>query len=233
MATARRNRVRMYAACMCSTLLLLGLSGCFLQDAWNKAVKEIEGTDQPEKPVEPKRPTKAARPVNHAKVAEPAPEPTQQELVEYVRGKLLGLSPSDGFNDNLDVKFDAASGTLTVIQPESRCDHFLGSLDANNLSWDIFDPSDAHNSREELLRLTVTSVSGKTARACFDKKGQPEEGTSANRIRLLFSLAKSEEISGFKKNMATAMKKLIVQSGGAPEKEIFPEPKSKPEHAKK
>jgi len=223
-------------ACLCAASLLFGLNGCFLQNAWNAAVKQLEGTDQteqPEKSAQPTRPAKAARPASHAKIAEPVPEPTEQELAEYVRGKLLGLSPSDGFNDNLDVRFDPASGTLTVIQPQGRCDHYLGSLDANNLTWDIFDPGDTHNGREELLRLTITSVSGKTARACIDKKGQPEEGTSTNRIRMLFLLAKSEEISGFEKNMATAMRKLIVQTGGAQEKEIFAEPKDKTGHAKK
>jgi hypothetical protein len=192
--------------------------------------KDTAQTDQPAKSGQPKRPTKA--PIR-AKVADPAPEPTQQELVEYVRGKLLTLSPSDGYNDNLDVKFDPSSGTLTVNQPDGHCDHFLGSLDANNLSWDIFDPSDAHNSREALLRLTITSVSGKAARACFDKKGQPDEGSSTNRIRLLFSLAGPEEISGFKVKMAKAMRELIAASGGAQEKEIFPDSKDKPGHAKK
>jgi hypothetical protein len=230
MATARGNRTKEFAACLCAGSLLLGLSGCFLKDAWNSATKETEQTEQPTKTTQPKRPTKA--PVR-TKVADSTPEPTQQELIEYVRGKLLALSPSDGFNDNLDVRFDPSSGTLTVIQPDGRCDHFLGSLDANNLYWDTFDPSDPHYSREELLRLTITSVSGKAARACFDKKGQPQEGTSTNRVRLLFSLEKSEQFSGFKGNMAKAMRKLIVLSGGAPENEIFPEPKSKQKQGKK
>lgn len=227
-ATARRYRAGRYTACFCAAALLTGLCGCSMQGVRDEMNKLTALTEQPKESVQPARPTKAAKPANHAKVAEPAPEPTQQELVEYVRGKLLGLSPGDGFNDNIDVRFDPSSSTLTVIQPESRCDHFLNSLDANNLSWDVFDPSDAHNSREELLRLTITSVSGKTARACFDKKGQPEEGTSTNRIRLLFSLAKSEQFSGFKGNMAKAMRKLIVLSGGTPEKDIFPDSHSKP-----
>ena len=36
----------------------------------------------------------------------PKPEPTEAELVEYVRGALLSLSPNDGINDNLEVRYD-------------------------------------------------------------------------------------------------------------------------------
>jgi hypothetical protein len=177
--------------------------------------------------VEP-APLKKAKSASHAKVADPLPEPTQQELVEYLRGKLLALSPSDGFNDNVDVRFNSSTSTLTVIQPNSRCDHFLASLDANNLSWDIFDPSGSDDSGRELLRLTATSVSGKQARACLDVKGQPEEGASTNRVRLLFSLAKSEQVPGFRVKMVKVVKKLIILSGGTPEKDIFPDSHSKP-----
>jgi hypothetical protein len=181
----------------------------------------------PPAPIVPPAPPKITKPVIHA-IAEPEPEPTQQELVEYLRGKLLALSPGDGVNDNVDVRFDPATSTLTVSQPNSRCDHFLSALDAGNVSWDAFDPSDSHASRDELLRLTVTSVSGKAARACFDEKGQPEEGVSTNRVRLLFSRAKSEEIPGFREQMAKVVKKLIILSGGVEGKEVYSEPHPKP-----
>jgi hypothetical protein len=193
-------------------------------------------SQQPAEPVQPDQPAevaKTAKPARHAKAAEPAPEPSQQELVEYLRGKLLSLSPGDGINDNVDVRFDSSTSTLTVIQPNSRCDHFLASLDANNISWDIFDPSGANDSGRELLRLTVTSVSGKTARSCFDVKGQPEDGATTNRVRLLFSLAKSEQIPGFQGKMAKVIKKLIVQSGGVEEKEFFQDTHTNPRSGNK
>jgi hypothetical protein len=40
-------------------------------------------------------------------------------------------------------------------------------------------------------------------------------------VRLLFSYAKSEQVSGFQDKMMKVMKKLIVLSGGAPERDIF------------
>ncbi len=193
-------------------------------------------TEQPTEPAPPAQPTKpaiAVKPARHAKAVDPLEEATQQDLVDYLHGKLLALSPSDGINDNLEVKFDPSTSTLTVLQPGSRCNQFLNSLDINNMSWDIFDPSDAINSREALLRLTVTSVSGKTARACFGEKGKPEEGVSTNRVRLLFSLAKSEQIPGFQNKMTKVVKKLIVLSGGAQEKDIFQQSGSSPSSANK
>jgi hypothetical protein len=186
----------------------------------------------------PEPPAKAAKPAGHAKAstpaaeeADPQPEPTQEELVEYVRGKLLTLSPSDGFNDNVEVRFDPSTSTLTVIQPISRCDLFMSALDASNITWDTFDPSDDQNARPVLLRLTTASVSGKKARACFDVRGQPEEGTSTNRVRLLFSLAKAEQLPGFQERMTKTMKALILLSGGVEGKEFFPDSQAKP-HSK-
>jgi hypothetical protein len=164
---------------------------------------------------------KVTKHTGHGKSAEPKPEPTQDELIEYLRGKLLSLSPNDGYNDNLEVRFDPSTSVLTIIQPNNRCDHFLNALDTNNISWDIFNPSDTHETREELLRLTVTSSSGKTARACFDKKGRPEEGVTTNRVRLLFSLAKTEQVPGFRDKIVKCLKELVVLSGGTPENDIF------------
>jgi hypothetical protein len=42
-----------------------------------------------------------------------------------------------------------------------------------------------------------------------------------NRVRLLFSLARTNAISGFTDKMDTAIKKLIALAGGMPEKDIF------------
>jgi len=72
----------------------------------------------------------------------PKPEPTESDLVEYIRGQLLSLSPSDGINDNLEVRYDQTNKVLTVITPSGHCDMFITSLDPNNAVWDVFDPSD-------------------------------------------------------------------------------------------
>lgn len=117
-------------------------------------------------------PACSAQTATHKKKTPPKPEPTAPELFEYIRGALLSLSPEDGINDNLDVTFDVAKGVLTVRQPGGHCDEFFGSLDANDIVWDDFDPSDSRNTRERLVRVTMVSMSGKTARTCYDKSNQ-------------------------------------------------------------
>jgi hypothetical protein len=167
-------------------------------------------------PVTPATPA----PAHHAKSA-PKPEPTPQELVEYIRGKLLTLSASDSINDYLDVTFDPKTTALTITQPSGHCDQFMNALDSGSLAWDIFDPGDQHNSREELLRLTVTSQSGKIARTCYDKENHEDKTITTNRARFLFSMRKVEQFPGFQDKITKAVKKLIVDSGGAEGKELF------------
>lgn len=157
----------------------------------------------------------------HAKKADPKPEPTQEELVEYIRGKFLALTPSDGYNDNLEVAFDPATAALTVTQPDGRCENYLNALDANSMIWEIFDPGDTHDLREKLLRLTITSVSGKKARSCYDRENHPDSSANPNRVRFLFSTGKADEFPGFQRDLAKAFKKLIALSGGLPEKNLF------------
>ena len=232
MANARISRPRRYVAYICSALLLAGLTACSEREARQDLQAAIKKLDvekkQPELALPPAQPLPPAKTAKHSKVAaEPVPMPTQQELADYLRGKLLAASPSDGINDNLEVKFDPYRSTLTVIQPIGRCDIYLGALDTNNLSWDLFDPSGGSNSGRELLRLSATSVSGKTARACFDDKGKPERGTSTNRVRLLFSLAKAESVPGFQDKIMKTVKKLIILAGGVEGKELFQEPHGK------
>jgi len=166
-------------------------------------------------------PACSAQTAAHKKKAAPKPEPTAPELFEYIRGALLSLSPEDGINDNLEVTFNLATSVLTVTQPGGHCDEFFNALNANDVVWDDFDPSDAHQTRERLLRLTLVSVSGKAARTCYDKAGNVDTTVPANRIRLLFSYNKADQWPDFQKKLSTAIKKLIVLSGGAPENDIF------------
>lgn len=166
-------------------------------------------------------PACSAQTATHKKGADPKPEPTQPELVEYIRGALLALSPNDGIDDNIDVNFDSTSNVLTVTQPSGHCDFFLGSLNANNVIWDVYDPSDTDRTREKLLRLTLVSVSGKAARTCYDGANHVDATMLVNRARFLFSLPKADATPGFQDKMAKAFKKLIAFSGGNPEKDIF------------
>jgi hypothetical protein len=52
----------------------------------------------------------SAQTATHKKKAPPKPEPTAQELFEYIRGALLSLSPEDGINDNLEVNVRCSDG---------------------------------------------------------------------------------------------------------------------------
>ena len=74
-----------------------------------------------------------------------------------------------------------------MTTPSGRCDVFLASLNPNNIVWDTFDPSDSDRQREKLVRLTMVSVLGKTARTCYDKQDHVEYGhqSRANRARFL------------------------------------------------
>lgn len=178
---------------LCAVVMLLALSACCAQTA----------------------------PSNHHAKKPPKPEPTQQELFDYVRGQLLTLSPSDGVNDNREVTYNMTTSVLSVTRPDGRCDIFLGQLDSNSSLWEVFDPSDSYRTREQLLRLTLTSLNGRKARTCYDKNNQVDTTIADNRARLLFSLARTNAISGFTDKMDTAIKKLITLAGGTPEKEIF------------
>ena len=75
--------------------------------------------------------------------------------------------------------------------------------------------------REQILRLTLTSLSGKKARTCYDKNNQVDPSVPANRARLLFSLAMSNAVPGFTDKLGKAVKKLVALAGGSAEKELF------------
>jgi hypothetical protein len=157
----------------------------------------------------------------HKKKPQTKPEPTALELYAYIRGSLLAYSPDDRLNDTLEVALDTTSTVLTIKQPDGHCDIFLNALDANTLIWDVYDASDSMASRQPLARLTVISVPGKSARTCYDTDNEIDTTISGNRARLLFSWGKIPDGSGFQAKMTKAMKKLIAQSGGSAEKDIF------------
>ena len=157
----------------------------------------------------------------HPKKAAPKPEPTQQELFDYIRAKLLALSPSDGINDNQEVTFDAATSILSITQPDGRCDIYLSAIDANSAVWEVYDPSETNHTREELLRLTLTSLSAKKARTCYDSHNQVDPAIAPNHVRLLFSLEKANTIPDFPETMGKAIKKLVALAGGTAEKKLF------------
>jgi hypothetical protein len=155
------------------------------------------------------------------KKAPPKPEATPTELFEYVRGALLAYSPDDRVNDNLEVSIDPTNTVITVKQPDGHCDIFLSALDANTISWDVYDATDSSQTRAPLARMTVVSAAGKTARTCYDTDNNVDQAIPSTRARFLFSWDRIPESSGLQTKMTKAMKKLIKLSGGYAEKNIF------------
>jgi hypothetical protein len=153
--------------------------------------------------------------------SEPKPTATAPELFEYVRSALLLLSPDDGINDNREVTMDWTTHVMTITQPGGRCDIFMSALNSNEVSWDIFDPSDANQTRGDLVRLTMISISGTRARTCYDKTGLEDTSVPTNRVRFLFSYSKANQWTGFQAKFSKAMKKLVVLCGGMPEVQLF------------
>jgi len=166
-------------------------------------------------------PACSAQTSTHKARPEPKPNATAPELFEYVRSALLLLTPEDGVNDNLEVSFNWDTNVMTIAQPGGHCDLFMNALNGNDVAWDVFDPSDSHESREKLVRLTLVSVSGSRARTCYDKQENVDEDVPTNRIRFLFAFSKADQWPGFQAKLTKALKKLIVLSGGAGEVKLF------------
>ncbi len=152
---------------------------------------------------------------------EPKATASAPELFEYVRSALLLLTPEDGVNDNQEVTMNWTTNVMTIAQPGGHCDLYVNALNPNDVAWDVFDPSDAHESREKLVRLTLVSVSGTKARTCYDKADRVDESVPTNRIRFLFSYQKADQWPNFQAKLTKALKKLIVLSGGTENKEKF------------
>jgi hypothetical protein len=157
----------------------------------------------------------------YKKKAAPKPEPTPTELFEYIRGALLAYSADDRVNDNLEVSIDPTNTVITIKQPDGQCNIFLNALDANTISWDVYDASDSAQTRAPLARMTVVSTAGKRARTCYDIDNNPDPSIPSTYARFLFSWDKIPESSGLQTKMTKAMKKLIKQSGGYAEKTLF------------
>jgi hypothetical protein len=213
---SRISRVRRLAEIvtfLCAAALAAGLTGCSVQ-----TIVRAVTTDTPE----PQKPAPVApKPQFTSHKKEPKPAPTPQELFEYVRSGLLSLSPSDGANDNLEVAYNPDIYTLTITQPDGRCDIYLNAIDNNSAVWEVIDPSESNRPRAEILRLTVNSMSGKPARTCYDSQNQIDTSVARNRARLFFSLSKAKATPDFTNKMDKAIKELVVASGGAPEKQVL------------
>jgi len=157
---------------------------------------------------------------NHKKNA-PEHEPTSAELFAYIHGSMLAYSPEDRVNDNLEISIDPTATVLTITQPDGHCDIILNALDANTIVWDVYDASDSMQTRSPMARLTVNAIAGKKARTCYDTDNNVDPSISSSRARILFSWNMIPDGSGFQAKFTKAFKKLIKQSGGMTEKDIY------------
>lgn len=211
-----------------TALLLVNLSACSIETVLHGLSKvqtpQSATTDSTPQPPQPVLVAQTAPPTNtphKAKRPDPKPEPTEEDLMNYIREKLLSLSPEDGLNDNLEVSYDVATSMMSITQPDGHCDISLSAIDANSALWDTVDPSDTNRTRGVVLRLTLTSQTGRKARVCYDRKNQINPNAAANRVRLLFSQSKADGVPSFMETMDKAVKKLVALAGGSPEKKIF------------
>jgi hypothetical protein len=195
-------------ASICASAVLVWLTACYAEPAQTgQTALPVQDARSFHNPHTGKKSTK--------------PEASQQELFDYVRGQLIALSPSDGLNDNLEVAFDPATSVLSVTQPDGRCDIFLSAIDSNSVIWQVIDPSEPYHTRDKVLRVTLTSLSGQKARTCYDSHNQVDTSMAGNHARLLFSQSKSSAVPDFTDTMGKAIKKLVVLAGGNGEKQIF------------
>jgi len=148
-------------------------------------------------------------------------ELTPAELFDYIHGAMLAYSAEDQVNDNLEVSIDPTATILTIKQPDGHCDICLSALDANTIVWDVYDARDSMQTRAPLARLTVAAIAGKKARTCYDTDNNVDPSIPTLRARILFSWGAIPDGSGFQSKFTKALKKLIKQSGGMAEKNIF------------
>lgn len=139
--------------------------------------------------------------------------PGKKETAEYIRGKVLSLTTKDGHNGYADASFIESDCIFSTLhEDKDTIDINLSNLDANAISWDIFDPSpdEAPGRKAKLLRLTISSADGKIARKC-------SSGCNEKVARFLFKLDSIENVEEFKKKMSKAVKHLITLCGGKKE----------------
>ena len=79
----------------------------------------------------------------------------------------------------------------------------------------------SHELRSPLARLTVDAIAGKRARTCYDAENNLDTSIPSSRARILFSWAMIPDGSGFQAKFTKALKKLIKQSGGMTDKDIY------------
>ena len=104
-ANAKTSRIISPCVSVCAAVLMMALTGCSAQ-----AIVHFFTTpsSQPTQPAQPAQVAQTTKPAQYVAKHEPKPkpEPSRQELVDYIRGRLLSLSPSDGVDDNLEVAFN-------------------------------------------------------------------------------------------------------------------------------
>lgn len=144
--------------------------------------------------------------------------PSKQETFDYIRTKLISLSPSDGTNNYNKVYTHVDECTIQYSRAETPGQTevtFFSELDANSLSWDIVDVNGNGGHWNKILRLTIVAQQNGTASAFVQSDGTITK--KFQKENFSFDMTKAADIPNFQDRMSKAIKRAIELCGGKKE----------------
>lgn len=146
------------------------------------------------------------------------------QLLDYIKIQLflhnsqpVVATKNNRGNVNQDFGYDRETTVIALTYADqSKCAFYLKKLDANYITWDIFDPNLEGDFINKILRMTIPGISGELCRACFDSDGTPNTKIDMHVARFLFDITTIEDVESFKKKMERVVARLIKLTGGRP-----------------
>lgn len=136
--------------------------------------------------------------------------PDKSTTVEYIRAKLISVGKPGEVSE---VIFDERNCKMTTVSASQDWqDIYWGNLDANTLTWDIYE---AGNSGK-VLKLSITSRSGLIAMRSGSSYSRAHDKPSGknNQISFLFSISLAADTPNFQERIMKAFQRLIELCGG-------------------
>jgi len=155
---------------------------------------------------------KATLPNSHSASA------SKQEIFQFIRGQMLGLSPTD-YGKVVEVSFDSSSCATRVIYGDNaQAVINFANLDANSIFWSVVP---VNNSSEKFLRLTMIAAPGTSGEDTFFDRNSPTVGSPMNMAIIDFALAKAAQVPDVQDKFARSVKHFITLCGGTAERARF------------